>query len=223
MSRVKLTILILGIICLIFGAVGISDCIKIMKEDYKDIETSTIGGLDTGDLAKGKLYWGYDKIAVHKTSRSYGFIPMGSSEEPYYVVKINEHFVVVSAANKDVQKDIEKLGNETLSYDKGNTAKEPTPVEVTTKVVDMPDKVREYLRDYFKEIGYTDSDIAKYVEDAYVFECVDYSSMKKIPFIGFGLGALFIIIFVILVVKGKKGGPGRTVYVGEDPTMFNGQ
>ena len=211
MTRVKITILIIGIFAVIFGIIGIPDAIKINKEDFKDLETSTNGSLETGDLVQGKIYWGYDKIAVHKTTRSYGFIPMGSSEVPYYVVEINDRFAVISAGNKDVQQQIEKLARETANYDNGVTDVEPTPVTVSTKVVEMPDKVREYLKDYFKEGGLDDATYAKLVDDSCVINCVQYDSMKKIPFIGIGVGALFIAIFVVMVVKGR----GKTVYVGE--------
>ena len=216
MLRVKITILILGIFGIVFGAIGVGDTIKIMKEDFKSIEEEDNGKLEPGDLAKGNIYWAYDKVAVHKSSRSYGGIPMGSSEVPYYVVELTDRFIVVSAGSKDVQNQIEKLTRQTVAYDKAVEAGvespvEPTPVELTTKVVDMPDKVREYLKEYCMASGYDDAKYAELVDDSCVLNCVQYDSMKWIPFIGFGIGALFILIFVIMVIKGR----GKTVYVGE--------
>ena len=216
MSRAKLVLLILGIFGIVFGAIGLGDTIKIMKEDYVVLDTVGSGKLDTGDLAKGKICWAYDKIAVEKTTRSYGFIPMGSSETPYYLVEVNDHFGIFSVGNKDMQKKIEKLADETLAYDKGETSNEPTPVEVTTKVISMPDKVKEYLKDYCKEWGMDDTDYAKLVDDSCVINYVQYDSMKWMPFIGFGVGALALVIFVILLVKSK----GKTVYVNEQPPMY---
>lgn len=204
MSRVKISILIIGIFGIIIGVVGIGDTIKIMKKDFKSVDTAAIGDLETGDLAKGNICWAYDKIAVHKTTRSYGFIPMGSSEVPYYVVEVNDHFAVISAGNKDVQKQIERVATETDLYDSGDLEKEPTPVEVTTKVIEMPDKVREYLKEYCKNSGFDDATYAKLVDDSCVLNCVEYDSMKLIPFIGIGVGVLFIAIFVVLVIKGRN-------------------
>jgi len=202
--RAKITVLILAIFCLVFGIIGISDTVTIMKEDYVDLEASTMGSLKEGDLAKGKIYWAYDKIAVHKTTKSYGFISLGSSEVPYYVIELQDRYMVISAGDKDIQKKLEKLGDETLAYDNGNTTNEPTPVEVTTKVVEMPDKVKQFLKEYCKESGFDDAKYAELVDDSFVINCVDYGSIKMIPFISFGAFVLFAGIFVVLLIRGKK-------------------
>ena len=222
MSRLKLTILILAVCGIVFGVIGIGDTIKILKEDFVDLDNAKIGDLQTGDLAKGKICWAYDKIAIEKTTRKYGFIPMGSSETPYYLVEVGDHFAVVSVGNKDLQKRIENLSDQTLAYDKGTTTTEPTPVEVTTKVIEMPDKVKQFLKDYCKEWEMSDEDYAKYVDDSCVINCVQYDSMKLIPFIGIGAGVLLLVIFLIMFFKGRKG---KTVYVNDPyiPQDFNGQ
>ena len=215
MSRLKLTVLILAIFGIIFGAIGMKDAIAIMREDFVDLDNTKIGDIQTGDLAKGSIYWAYDKIAIEKTTRRYGFIPMGSSETPYYLVEAGDHFAVTSVGNKDLQTKIEKCADQTLAYDKKTTKTEPTPVEVTTKVIEMPDKVRQFLKDYCKEWGMTDEDYAKLVDDSCVINCVQYDTMKMMPFIGLGAGALLLVIFFIMFFKGRKG---KTVYV-NDPYM----
>lgn len=219
MSRLKITILIIGIFGIIFGAVGISDTIAIFKEDFVDLDTVTSGELLTGDLAKGSIPGVYDQIAIEKTTRRYGFIPMGSSETPYYLVIINDHFGVLSAGNKDLQNKLDQLADLTWDYDDGKITTPPTPVEVTTKVIAMPDKVRQFLKEYCKEWGMTDEQYATLVDDSCVINCVQYDSMKFIPFIGFGVGALCIVIFIIMIVKSK----GKTVYVNEQPPQGFGQ
>lgn len=222
MSRLKLTILILAICGIVFGAIGIGDTIKILKEDFVDLDNVKIGDLQTGDLAKGNICWAYDKIAVEKTTRKYGFIPMGSSETPYYLVEAGDHFAVISVGNKDLQKKIETCADQTYAFDKGTSSNEPTPVEVTTKIIAMPDKVKQYLGEYCKEWGMTDDDYAKLVDDSCVINCVQYDTMKLIPFIGIGVGVLLLVIFLILFFKGRKG---KTVYVNDPyiPQDLDGQ
>ena len=216
MSRVKWFILIIAAAGIIFGVIGIGDTIKIMKEDFVDLGTVKKDELQVGDLAKGPISGAYDEIAVEKTTRTYGFIPMGSSETPYYLVAVGDHFAVLSVGNKDIQKQIEALANQTWDYYDEKTKTAPTPIELTTKVNAMPDKVRQFLKEYCTEWGMTAEQYAQVVDDSCVINYVKYDTMKLIPFIGIGVGVLFLIIFIIILVKGK----GKTVYVNEQPPMY---
>lgn len=216
MSRVKWFILIIAAAGIIFGVIGIGDTIKIMKEDFVDLGTVKKDELQVGDLAKGPISGAYDEIAVEKTTRTYGFIPMGSSETPYYLVNVGDHFAVLSVGNKDIQKQIEAMANQTWDYYDGKTETAPTPIELTTKVNAMPDKVKQFLNEYCTEWGMTAEQYAQVVDDSCVINYVKYDTMKLIPFIGIGVGVLFLIIFIIILVKGK----GKTVYVNEQPPMY---
>ena len=216
MSRVKWFILIVAVVGIIFGVIGIGDTIKIMKDDFVDLSTVKKDGLEVGDLAKGNIFGAYDEIAVEKTTRTYGFIPMGSSETPYYLVELGDHFGVLSVGNKDIQKKIEAMEDQTWDYYDEKTSTPPTQLELTTKVIAMPDKVREFLKEYCDKWGMTADQYAKLVDDSCVLNYVQYDTMKLIPFIGIGVGALALVIFVILLVKSK----GKTVYVNEQPPMY---
>lgn len=217
MSRVKFIMLILGILGIFVGIIGIGDTIKIMGDDFVSLDTVKKDSMEIGDLVKGNIELAYDQVAIAKSSRSYGFIPMGSSETPYYLVAINDHFGVLSVGDKNVQSKLDTLADKTWDRIDGKTTALPTPVEVTTKVVAMPDKVKQYLHDYCKEWGMSEDDYLQFVDDSCVINYVQYDSMKMIPFIGFGAGALFIIIFIIMLVKGPKGSINRTTFVGEQP------
>ena len=216
MSRVKWFFLIVAAAGIIFGVIGIGDTVKILKEDFKDLSTVKKDGLDEGDLAKGVIYGAYDEIAVEKTTRTYGFIPMGSSETPYYLVELDGHYGVLSSGNKDIQKKIEAMADKTWNYYDKKTENPPEPLEMTTKVIAMPGKVREYLKQYCKEWGMTDEQYASLVDDSCVINYVQYDTMKLIPFIGIGVGALSLVIFIIMLVKSK----GKTVYVNEQPPLY---
>ena len=104
----------------------------------------------------------------------------------------------------------------TWDYYDEKTETAPTPIELTTKVNAMPDKVRQFLKEYCTEWGMTAEQYAQVVDESCVINYVKYDTMKLIPFIGIGVGVLFLIIFIIILVKGK----GKTVYVNEQPPMY---
>ncbi|MBR4554567.1 MAG: hypothetical protein IKO27_03135 [Ruminococcus sp.] len=217
MFRVKIIIAAISVIGFFMGAIGLGDTIKIMKDDITDFKTVDKESAEVGDLVRGDIDASFGQIAVQKTTRKYGFIPMGSSETPYYLVYFNNHYAVVSAGNKDVQTSLDKLADQSRAILDNPDAPVPTPVNVTTKVIAMPDKVKQYLKECFDEWGLTTQDYLELVDESCVFNCVQYDSMKFIPFIGFGVGALFLIIFIILMIKTKKP---KTVYVNDPPMMM---
>lgn len=204
MKKATLMVGIFAALALFVGVLGIGDAITIMGDKAAVLEESKIGSLSVGDLAKGEIDGALDEIAVQKTTRSYGFIPMGSSETPYYLVHINDHYAVVSAGNKDVQKKINDLADRTWDFFDEKRDSIGEGVKVEGKLIAMPEKVEGYLKDYCKELDFDDSEYAELVENGYVINVVQYDSMKIVPFAAFGIAAVLIIVLVILIVKGKK-------------------
>jgi len=201
----KKLMIVLGVIAalgIFVGALGIGDTIKIMNNDYKDLNKVTKEELEVGDLVKGDIYEAFDEVAVEKTSRSYGFIPMGSSETPYYLVELSDRYAVVSCGNKDVQNKIKSLIDETWKL--WDSTDMPTgTVEITAKIIAMPDKVKEFTHDYCKEWGMDEGNYKNIVDVSCVINVVDVDSIKLIPFIGFGVGALALVALIIVIVKTK--------------------
>lgn len=203
MNRPMILLAVVAVLGILIGAFGIGDTIKIMGDDITDLNATTIGELKTGELAQGDLFQAFDEVAVEKTTRSYGGIPTGSSETPYYLVHVGDHFAVLSCGNKDIQSKIEKLMDETWDLWESEDMPSST-VFVTTKVIAMPEKVFGYTQDYCEEWGMTASEFDSLVETDYVLNVVQYNTMKIIPFIGFGVGILCAVIFVVILVKRKK-------------------
>ncbi|MBR6101273.1 MAG: hypothetical protein IKP95_02500 [Ruminococcus sp.] len=204
MSRLKILVLVIALLGIFMGVTGMSDAFTIMGDKAIKLEETKVGSLSIGDLAKGEIDGALDEIAVEKTSRSYGFIPMGSSETPYYLVHINDHYSVLSAGDKDIQNKINSLAARTWEFFEGNVESIGDGVAVEAKVIAMPEKVKGFLKDYCNELEFTDADYAELVDDSVVINVVQYNTMKIIPFVGLGVGVLALVGFIIMLIKSKK-------------------
>ena len=202
----KLTKFLLGIMAvgLVVGFIGISDAIKLWKGDINDIEEIGVGDLEAGDMYEGEIIDAYDIIAEETTTQTYGFVPVNKSVTPYYFVELDNCYVVIDVTSEKQKEAFEKLMDQTWDYLDEKTDEKPDPVEVSTTAIKMPDKVKEFLKDYCDESGMSSEEYAKFVEDTCCLKTIAYKNTKMAPLIGFGVAILCIIILVIKKAMSPK-------------------
>ena len=156
----KLTKFLLGIMAvgLVVGFIGLSDAIKLWKGDINDIEDISVGDLKAGDMYEGEIIDAYDIIAEETTTQTYGFVPVNKSVTPYYFVELDNCYVVIDVTSEKQKEAFEKLMDQTWDYLDEKTDEKPDPVEISTTAIKMPDKVKEFLKDYCDESGMSSED-----------------------------------------------------------------
>ncbi len=204
MSRLTKILLVVMVMGLIVGGIGVPDAIKLWKGDIDEIDSIEVGSLKAGEMYEGEIYDTYDIIAEETSTQSYGFIPVNKTVTPYYLVELENCYVIVDVTVKDDQSKFEKLLDETWDYLDGKTDDKPTPVKISTTAQKMPDKVKEFLKEYCEESGMSEEEYAKYVEDSYCLKTIVYKNTKFIPIVGFGIALLCAVILIIKKVTSPK-------------------
>ena len=206
MKRSTIFLIAVAVIGIVMGAVGLGDSIRIFKNDINDLTPMKKTEFETGDLLEGDLFLVVDQIATEETTRTYGFVPVSKSETPYYLVTNDESYFVISVGNKDMQKKFDDYCDQCYKYlmDETGSVPEPEGFKVSAKSSEMNSEVRGYLEDYCKDnLGMTSDDIKDYVVTDVCLSTVQYSSMKWIPFVGFGVALLAIAILVFLKLRSR--------------------
>ncbi|MBR1764863.1 MAG: hypothetical protein IJ746_05665 [Ruminococcus sp.] len=207
MKRSTVLLIALAVIGIVMGAVGLKDSIRIFKDDFSDLTAMKQTEFESGDLAEGELFLVIDQIATEETTRTYGFVPVSKSETPYYLVTNDECYFVISVGNKDRQKEFDDYCDKSFVYITDDTYTVPAPdgLKVSAKASDMNSEVRGYLEDYCKNtLGMSDADYRELVVTDVCLSAVQYSSMKWMPFIGFGIAALSIVILIVLKKRSSR-------------------
>ena len=201
LTKILLTVMIIG---LVFGGVGISDAVKIWNADIKNAADITVGGIKKGELYEGDIPFAYDIIAEQVTSTTYGPVPVSKTRTPYYLVQNENCFYVINVTASAKKSELDTLAD--LSWDQidGTTTEDPAPVSVSTTAEELPDEVKDVLKDYCGKLGLTDEEYEELVEDSCCLRTVNYSSMKYIPIAGFGVAVLCALILIIRKVTAPR-------------------
>ena len=204
MSKITKILLIVMVVGLIFGGIGAADAIKVWKGDITDTKEIDVGKLEKNGLYEGEITGCYDIIAEETTTRTYGGIPTSKTKSPYYLVNNGNCYFVINVTVKDQQSDFDKMADQTWDYIDEKTDDMPTPVKVSAQAVDMPDKVKEFLKEYCDEWGLSDQDYAEMVENTCCLKTTKYDVMKYTPIIGFGAALLCAVILIIRKASAPK-------------------
>lgn len=201
LTKILLVVMIMG---LVFGGVGAADAFKLWKGDIQDTKDITIGSLKKGDMYEGEIPYAYDVIAEETTTRTYGPVPVSKTKSPYYLVEGENSFFVINVTINGMSGQFDTLADQTWDELDGKTSATPDAVKVSTEVVEMPDKVKEYLKEYCNQWGMTDAEYAELVEDSYCLRTIKYDTAKYIPIIGIGVAILCAVILIIKKAAGPK-------------------
>ena len=204
MSKLTKVLLVIMIMGLVVGGIGVPDAVKLWKNDIGELEDIKVGDLSAGDMYEGEIVDAYDVIATETTTQSYGFVPVSKTETPYYIVELENSYVMIDVTVAKQKDDFEKLMNETWDYLDGKTNEVPSSLKVSAKAIKMPGKVKEYLKEYCDEAGMSEQEYSQYVEDSCCLQTIVYKNTKLIPIVGFGVAALCLVILVIRKLTGPK-------------------
>ena len=204
MSKLTKILLVIMVMGLIVGGIGVPDALKLWKNDINEVESIKVGELTAGEMYEGEITNAYDVIAVETTTQSYGFVPVSKTETPYYLVMLENCYVVIDVpAAKDKEK-FETLMDQTWDYLDEKTDDRPTPVKVSTTAIKMPDKVKQYLKEYCDESGMTQQEYDSIVESTCCLRTIVYKNTKFIPIIGFGVALLCLVILIVKKAMSPK-------------------
>lgn len=205
MSKLTKILLVVALMGAIVGGIGVPDAIKLWKNDISSVEDIKPGDIKAGEMYEGDIPDALDVVAKETTTQSYGFVPVSKTETPYYIVELENGYVVIDVTNKKKQDEFETLMDQTWDYFDGKTNDKPSEVSVSTTVIKMPDKVKEYLHEYCcDEGGMSEQEYAELVETACCLKTIEYKNTKFIPIIGFGVTLLCVIILIVKKAASPK-------------------
>ena len=204
MNGLTKALLIIGIMAAIIGAIGLPDAITLWTDDASGLDSLTPGSIEEGDVFRGEVPVSVDLIAEEVTVKKYGFVKIGETKTPFYLVKLENGYALANVTFAKKQEAFKELTRDSHSYYRGGSGDKPEGVEITAVSERMPANLKEYLKDYCESGGLTEQEYSEMVENTYCLRTINYDYAKYTPPICFGVAGLCAIIIVIGKLTGSK-------------------
>lgn len=221
-TKLYIVMLIVGIVMII---TSVGDSIRLFKDGSDLLSSRKLGEIEQGEMMTGNMEYVFDTIATLESSNTIYGIPVSKKTTPYYLVYVDRKdegfYILVHATTDESIKTMDNIMHDTqnlLMDETGYYVMNTKGLSMDTKAIHTPDKVKEYLYEYFADADYSRSDVDALIDAEITLEQIDYDRTKVLPFIGVGVVVLPTIIFLASRNKAKKYKSSRTTYVNEGPS-----
>lgn len=204
MSRLSKILLVIMIAGILVGAFGAVDAYRLISGDITDINDIEPGDIRAGRMFDGEIDSSFDSVAEETATTFYGIIPVNRSKSPYYLIELENCYVVINVTSDEDIEKFKTLTEQTLDYLYEERKDRPDPVNVTLRSKRTPEKVQEYLEQYCQAMGMTDDEYSEFVENTYCFTTVDFRGIKAIPIIAFSISFICAAVLIYKKVTGPK-------------------
>lgn len=221
-AKKNTTLYIIAVVLIIVGAVFMVASLKeksdFDKKGFEDFNEISYKDLKDGTYVEGEFIEAYSPFA-ETYSTKYGIRLSDDSDELCYVVPSGseeeyetlEYRYIGFLCSSSWYDKMDDLIDQTEDYYEDDYAAEPVPVAFTAKVRDMTDEEIGWMEEYFIESGIDEDDMDYYTHPV-VLEVFSKDGYKGGLYIGLGMAAIGVVVFVVAIVLKSKNKKQEDVY-----------
>lgn len=216
-SRVLLILAFLGMgMGVVLGLVSYPTLQKVKNGETTDINDVTADSLQEGELVTGEFNYVLDCFAEEYETH-FGIRSSDDSTKQYYLLWLNESYLIYEIANDDIIDDLDTACQQT--WDMLDESENGTPEEELTapttfakvqgEVIPMDSEIKGYCLAWFHDnTDWTDEEIEEALDDCILQgRVLDEDTLNQnlmIGIIGGAIGLLLLIISIVIMVKENR-------------------
>ena len=198
-TRVILILLVVGVLCTVFGAIEYSDS----KKTPLDINAMSDDQIQKGAIVEGDIYYNFGVFETVENKRN------GHTESTYYryVIPVaQESYIGIQVTDQSMISQMDTQTDETYDMMDGKIEDTTTTVHIKGKIVAMDKEDSGYFKDFMSSGGFTDDEIDQYGK-LYYIQIRDFDQAGTMFIIGIVALVIAGVLIFVTLKRGKRTAP----------------